>query len=1649
MTPWNAWATALLIACCIFLAPRVHAADAACGPDVVGSPCAAAQTAGMESTGGVPQGMGNPVNLITGNKHQRETDMAALPGVLGLELVRHYNSRHAAPGMPLYGIGRGWQLSYDTRLYAEAHSLQVVQADGARIIFARSRLRMTLCASTDPAQGVVRIDPGEATGTGLRYRWRWPDGRELGFDRKGRLARISMASGEAVVIERLPDGRIAKVTDPQGRSLAFAYSRQRAGRYVAIQSVDTPVGRFFYDYGDPAGGAPAQAANLAQVQLPTVLEPGVLQSLDGRDHGPSTYSRSTVRRIYHYEDPRFVSLLTGITVDGASADGQPMRIASWAYDRNGLAVRAERSGEQLAFDRSAAGITRITDGRGKVTTYRHAIVAGAFRLLEARGAGCASCGQVDVRYGYDSLGRLQEVTRLDAAGHPLSGRRQERDALGRPYAVFDVAYRDGKQLGRTLSLQQLFPYPGFAYRWPGPRLPRSHYGPMRIAQASVIAGRQHERVITYNERQQPLTVTETGLHPDGAANTRITRYRYAEINGRSLLVEADGPLPNGPLGTPADSDITRYAWDAQGAFVTRITQPMGATMDIDYAPYTGRMARLTYRWENVVHQTRLDYHWDGQLARRLDIALAPDGMTELDRRELQVKSDALGQPGEVVWPDGGIETIERRLPPVSALQPLSGILTMQYADPLTAAAQEVLRYDAGSRSAERRFDDFGQVVAIRNPGQGWQYARYDAAGRLAEIRDPRGAITRVRHDAAGRLLQIDRALPGDAAPEQLDFTWRGSERQSEIVRIAGRQTHASHYRHTPWGQVSRMDVIIAGAHGGDVTLQVRSWYDPAGRLSARSLPGGERLAWRYYATAPYRGQRAAIERLRWPAMLDGLMDQVPEPWLDRLGLKTRLSDFAPQEKKAEESAGANADMAAPQAEPGLGVPPGAGHDAAGLPHTVQGAQGELTLRWNAAGQLAEVQAAGNQVARYRYDAHGRRASKHTAAGSEFYLYEGAQLLAVLQQANKAPSSLRHYVYDGLRPVAWLRDGIAYPLQTDQRGAVSAVLAPTGDAPRPVWRAGLDAWGRSQPDGPASLDPGLRLLHQYADLETGLSYHIARYYDPARGRFISPDAAGIPDSLGRDVPDALVLDLTAYAAGQPTVYIDPDGAARLVYYALTTDAKGKALGVTQGFTRARWAFSVDGIEASGDGGSDAVNKLMAKYAGNQTGLLYDLKGDFLGSGKSVASWAGASDETVDSFKKHYQSSLIALPQFVIGDYSNKDAALLIAALTKDQDGDNLCHDTPGLLPQIRFGTGDDKIVVTSARGVDANRPANLQRLVNCQVNTTTAFPVSYADDTERERVERIEAAAEMNETSGLNKDCSRDGCPGVTITGQPGPNNAPAREYHASYGRSQFVAATFIETLDKLPPADKIAVGITSDIQKRITLAKDRAVSNNGSEGFFEKLRKFPCGKAGSAWDDAGEAGALTEEQRNAFQRRTSLDRQAFIDMVCFVPDGNSKPIGEAKNAFMTESIFSDPVLKFWLMDLYKNFDSFNLVSRIFIRNNLREVLKKSDLEANFKNTESPPSTEKKINSAFDARQREIEEELAMRVARMHNGGASAFQKDSESLTRTCVSKGPRPCDQGDYVKTFIGIQSGRGDWRSLRCGQLDKQRGIQLMPLKI
>ena len=229
-------------------APGVPVAPApqSCGPGNGGAPACGNGQATLGNQSGTDQGAGNPINVITGNKYQREEDLPALLGVLGLEIVRHYNSVYSTPGTATGILGRGWKLSYETDLYAIGNTLQIVQADGTRILFNRSADNRSLCSTADPAHGILRIEHGRQ---GDGYVWTWTDGRELRFDNAGKLVQIAVPTGEFVSLQRDSKGMLLQVTDPQGRQLRLQYP-QRAGaasdRFRGVASISSPVGTFTY-----------------------------------------------------------------------------------------------------------------------------------------------------------------------------------------------------------------------------------------------------------------------------------------------------------------------------------------------------------------------------------------------------------------------------------------------------------------------------------------------------------------------------------------------------------------------------------------------------------------------------------------------------------------------------------------------------------------------------------------------------------------------------------------------------------------------------------------------------------------------------------------------------------------------------------------------------------------------------------------------------------------------------------------------------------------------------------------------------------------------------------------------------------------------------------------------------------------------------------------------------------------------------------------------------------------------------------------------------------------------------------------------------------------------------------------------------------
>ena len=705
-------------------------APTSCSAGEAGSLCEGGGPASQTSDADQTMGVGNPIHVASGNKVQREVDLAPLPGVLGLEIVRHYNSAHSGEFAPLGILGRGWRLSYETELIAIGATIQIVQADGARIMFHR-RAGASVCAGTDSMRGEIHVETRR--GVDQSYEWRWRDGRRLQFDARGKLTQIALASGEFVSLQHDPSGVLMQVTDPQGRTLRLGYPDhlRRGDNFRGAAFIDSPVGRFTYEYGSaaPADEDPPQRSRLAslvRVGLPSHYDATTVMHRF-TDRGVTTRGMS---RVYHYEDKRFPTLLSGISVYGEGSDqvARALRISTYRYDAQGRAIESMRGDDSNSRERirlefvsapspRAPGVTKLTNSLGEQTTYTFAIVNGDYRLLEARGAGCSQCAQTNIRYRYDSHGRTVEATKLSEAGSPIAGIVIERDRLGRQVRI--ASRRGGRAAPATVRIE---------YAEESSR-------PTRVSRPSVVPGREHALVIDYNAAGQPVKVTERGWnpHPVPATIERVTQFRYSQVNGRSLLTEIDGPLANGPKADPSDSDITQIRYDASGHFAAELIAP---------GPQSTRITRR-------------------DAAGRVLETLRADGPFMLRTQTIQ------GARGHVQWLRRAAWIADRNDHADHDGTPRSNSELSRVTRATYAATDEIASLTVPSGvSWHFEHDVGGQVSALIDPDGNRRRHAFDGEGRL---------IAWLHEDAAGvvingRMLVRDSVGQGRAllGPEQLE-----------------------------------------------------------------------------------------------------------------------------------------------------------------------------------------------------------------------------------------------------------------------------------------------------------------------------------------------------------------------------------------------------------------------------------------------------------------------------------------------------------------------------------------------------------------------------------------------------------------------------------------------------------------------------------------------------------------------------------------------------------------------------------------------------------------------------------------------------------------------------------------------------------------
>ncbi|WP_367044199.1 RHS repeat-associated core domain-containing protein [Streptomyces sp. Je 1-332] len=1014
----------------------------------------------------------DPIDVATGDMALTRADVQ-LPGVLPLLLERTHLSSYRFGGW----FGPSWASTLDQRVQADDEGFVYAAADGARLCF----------PMPDPETGGP-VTP-ETPGSRLSLTW---------DDEIDGAVRITDPDTGLLQVFHSP----VPAADDEAVDLPLQYIQDRNGNRITIEYVE------------------------ADIPAAVVHSGGYHIALDRDDD----LSRIVGLRLLDPADPTGAgtTLITfGYDTDGhlteeTNSSGLPLRytyddvgrITSWtdrnettywyAYDDQGRVTATGGTGNALAstliYD-SITHTTRVTDSHGHTRTYEH---NEGFRLIrETDPLGNVTDQEWDdeqqllsvtdplghvTRYAYGENGRVTCVTLPDGTESSA-----EYNELGLPTLVVDL---DGS-------------------RW----------------------------VREYDEAGNLEAVTD----PVG----RTTRYSYDQAGGVTRFTDALGHLTllqNDKAGlvvevTDALGAVSAYERDAFGRHIV-LTDALGARSRTEWT-VEGRLSR---RVEADGSEEVWLYDGEGNCTHRTD---ANGGVSHFEFSNFDVMSARTSADG--VRHEFTYDT-ELRLTQVTNPQGL----TWDYKyDPAGRLVEEsdfdgrVQRYthDAAGRLAERA-TPLGETIRYRRDAFG-QVTRKDVAGRITEF----------SYDVSGRMLRA-------AAPSSiLELLWdeTGQLRSETVAGLElsydydglGRRVR----RTTPSGAVSTWSYDAVG-NRTELTAAGRSLrfeHDAAGREIARHI--GEHLT--FAQTFDERGrpetqtvtgpQQRLIQGRTYRYRADGYVTGIEDDLrggttrfqLNKVGRVTGVRADGWRESYAYDSAGNQTDASWPaahsdQTEQGQRDYTGTRILRSGSTRYEHDAAGRIVLRqrtrlsrkpdtwrytWDAEDRLTSVITPDGAEWRYTYDPLGRRIAKErisddgkTVAERVDFTWDGTTLCeqTTHDEALGGPVVLT-WDHDGTRPLVQTERKCAgdadqeqiderfYAIVTDLIGTPTELIDEDGSV---AWHTRSALWGTTAWAAESVAYTPLRFPGQYFDPETGLHYNYFRYYDPATGRYHSPDPLGL-------------------------------------------------------------------------------------------------------------------------------------------------------------------------------------------------------------------------------------------------------------------------------------------------------------------------------------------------------------------------------------------------------------------------------------------------------------------------------------------------------------------------------------------------------------
>jgi RHS repeat-associated protein len=202
---------------------------------------------------------------------------------------------------------------------------------------------------------------------------------------------------------------------------------------------------------------------------------------------------------------------------------------------------------------------------------------------------------------------------------------------------------------------------------------------------------------------------------------------------------------------------------------------------------------------------------------------------------------------------------------------------------------------------------------------------------------------------------------------------------------------------------------------------------------------------------------------------------------------------------------------------------------------------------------------------FAYDPFGRRIKKVTSTTTSIFAYDGDNLI---EETNSSGAVVARYAETQNidEPVAMLRSGATSYFHADGLGSVTTLSNAAGSIANTYT---YDSFGKLTASTGSLVNP-FQYTARESDIETGLYYYRARYYDPTAGRFLGEDPIGLGGGP----------NFYNYALGDPTNFSDPTGLLSVCTRPVRFFQWMGALGFCHGFLKLSDGSTIGGYNRNG-------------------------------------------------------------------------------------------------------------------------------------------------------------------------------------------------------------------------------------------------------------------------------------------------------------------------------------------------------------------------------------------------------------------------------------------------------------------------------------